>query len=43
MKIRRKSGRAIAIVLTLDREVIQIICAYEPQRGRPDTEKNAFL
>ena len=42
MEIRRKSHRVMAIVLTLDREVIQKICANEPQNGRPDREKVRF-
>ena len=31
VEIRRKSGRVMAILLTLGRKVIQIICAYGPQ------------
>ena len=36
VKVRRKSGRAMAVVLTLNREVIRITCAYGPQSGRRD-------
>ena len=32
----------MAIVLTLGRKVIGIICAYGPQSGRPDTDKVCF-
>ena len=32
----------MAVMLTLDREVMQIICAYGPQSERPDTEKVRF-
>ena len=32
----------MAIVLTLGREVMRIVCGYEPQSGRPDTEKVRF-
>ena len=32
----------MAIVLTLDREVMRIICAFRPQCGKPDTEKVRF-
>ena len=39
---RRKSDRVMAIVLTLGREVMRIICAYGPQSERPDTEKVRF-
>ena len=41
-EVRRKSDRVMAIVLTLGREVMRIICAYEPQSGRPDKEKVRF-
>ena len=30
-EVRTKSDRVIAIVLTLDKEVIHVICAYGPQ------------
>ena len=42
MEVKRKSDRVMAIVLALGREVIQIICAYRPQSGRPVTEKFVF-
>ena len=42
MKIKKKSDRVMTIVLTLGREVMQIVCAYGPQSRRPDTEKNRF-
>ena len=32
----------MAIVLTLGREVMHVICAYGPQNGRPDAEKVRF-
>ena len=32
----------MAVVLTLGREVMQIVCAYGPQSRRPDTEKVRF-
>ena len=32
----------MAIVLTLGREVMRIICAYGPRSGRPDAEKVRF-
>ena len=37
--VGRKSNRMKAIVLTLGKEVMRIICAYGLQSGRPDTEK----
>ena len=39
VEVRRKSDRVMAIVLTLGREVMHIICAYGPQSGRPDVKK----
>ena len=42
VKVRRKNNRVMAIVLTLGREVMQIICAYGPQSGRPDRKKVRF-
>ena len=36
VEVRRKSDRVMAIVLTLGREVMRVICAYGPQSGRPD-------
>ena len=42
VKVRRKSDRVMAIVVTLGKQVIQITCAYGPQSGRPDTEKVRF-
>ena len=42
VEVRRKSDRVMAIVLTLGREVMRIICAYGPQSGRPDAEKVRF-
>ena len=41
-KVRRKSDRVLAIVLTLGRKVMQIVCVYEPQSEKPDTEKFCF-
>ena len=42
VKVKRKSDRVMAIVLTLGREMMPIICAYRPQSGRPDTGKVCF-
>ena len=42
VEVRRKSDRVMAIVLTLGREVMRVICAYWPQSGRPDAEKVHF-
>ena len=42
VEVRRKSDRMMAIVLTLGREAMRIICAYGPQSGRSDTEKVRF-
>ena len=42
VEVRRKSDQIMAIVLTLGREVMRVICAYGPQSGRPDEEKVHF-
>ena len=42
VEVRRKSERVMAIVLTLGREVMRVICAYKPQSGRPNAEKVRF-
>ena len=42
VEVRRKSSRVIAMVRTLDRKVMCLVCAYGPQSGRPDTEKVRF-
>ena len=42
VKVRRKSGRVMVIVLTIGKEVMRIICAYGPQSERPDAEKVRF-
>ena len=39
VEVKRKSDQVVAIVLTLGREVMRIICAYGLQSERPDTEK----
>ena len=33
MEVGRKSDKVMAIVLTLGREVMRMICAYGPQSG----------
>ena len=33
----------MAIVLTLGREVMRVICAYGPQSGRPEERKFVFM
>ena len=42
VEIKRKSDRVIAIALTLGKEVMRIICAYEPRSVRPEKEKVGF-
>ena len=41
-KVKRNSPKEMAIVLTLDKEVTRITCAYGPQSKRPDREKVRF-
>ena len=38
----KEKVRVMAIVLTLGREVMRVICAYGPQSGRPDAQKVHF-
>ena len=42
VEVRRKRDGVMAIVLTLGTEVMRIICANRPQRGRSDNEKVCF-
>ena len=42
-KVRRKSDRAKAIVLTLDREVMRIICAYRVTKQKTRHRESSFL
>ena len=42
VEVKRKSDRVMAIVLNIGREVMCIICVYEPQSGRPEAEKVRF-
>ena len=42
VEVRRKSDRVMAIVLTLGREVMLIVCAHGPRSERPDAEKVYF-
>ena len=42
MEVRRKSDRVMAIVLTLGREVMRIMCVHGPKSRRPEAEKVFF-
>ena len=42
IEVRRKSDRVMAMVLTFEKEVVRAICAYGPQTGRPEAEKDRF-
>ena len=42
VEVRRKSDRVMAIMLTLSRKVMCIVCAYGPQSVRPDAKKVCF-
>ena len=42
VKVKRKSDRAMAVVLTLGKEVISIIFVYGPQSERLNTKKVCF-
>ena len=38
----RRCDRVIAIGLVFGEEVVRVICAYAPQSGKPDSEKELF-
>ena len=42
VEVTRKNVRIMAIVLALDKDMMQLICAYGPQSGRSDTDKARF-
>ena len=42
VEVQRKSHRVIALVLAFEKEVIRVICAYAPQVGRSECEKDQF-
>ena len=42
VEIRRKSDRGMTIVLAFEEEVIRVICAYAPQIGRSECDKDQF-
>ena len=43
VEVKRKSDRVMAIVLTLGREVMRIICAYGPQSEDQMQRKFIFI
>ena len=42
VKVRRRCDRVMAIRLVFEEEVVRVICAYAPQSGKPDAEKERF-
>ena len=42
VEVRRRCDRVMAIGLVFEEEVVRIICAYAPQSGKPDAEKERF-
>ena len=42
VEVQRKSDRMTAMVLVFEEEVIIVICAYAPQVGRSECEKDQF-
>ena len=42
VEVRRRCDRVMAIGLVFEEEVVRIICAYAPQSGKPDAEKEIF-
>ena len=43
VKVRRKSGTVMTMVLVFEEEVIRIICTYALQVGRSECEKDQFI
>jgi len=42
VEVRRKSDRVMAVVLIFEEVVVRVICAYGPQSGRSEEEKDVF-
>ena len=42
VEVRRRCDRVMAIELVFEEEVVRVICAYAPQSGKPDAEKERF-
>ena len=42
VEVRRKSDRVMAMALAFEEEVIRVICAYTPQVGKSECEKDQF-
>ena len=42
VEVRRRCNRVMAIGLVFEEEVVRVICAYAPQSGKPDAEKERF-
>ena len=42
VEVQRKNDRVMAMMLVFEQEVIRVICAYAPQVGRSESEKDQF-
>ena len=42
VQVRRRCDRVMVIGLVFEEEVVRVICAYAPQSGKPDAEKERF-
>ena len=42
VEARRRCDKVMAIGLVFGKEVVRVICAYAPQSGKPDAEKERF-
>ena len=42
VEVRRRCDRVMGIGLVFEEEVVRVICAYAPQSGKPDSEKELF-
>ena len=43
VEVRRRCDRVMVIALVFGEEVVRVICAYAPQSGKPDAEKERFF
>ena len=41
-EVRRRCDRVMVIGFVFGEEVVRMICAYAPQSGKPDSEKERF-
>ena len=42
IEIQKRSDRMMIMCLIFGEEMLQVICVYKPQSGKPDIQKNEF-